>query len=452
MIAILGGGISGLSAAFELKKAGKEFFLLEATPAFGGKVQSSQQQGFTLEHGPNTVLVNNPEIKKLIEELGLWEELIFPEEKASSNRFVLKNGKIEAFPSGLKKMLNSKLFDFGTLRAIFKEIFNTSKSATEDESLADFVERRLGKQILDDFITPFVTGIYAGDPYKMSAKYTMNMLMEAEEKHGSIVKGAFKIMKAKKLENEKNGLPKQKIFTFRNGLQQLITALHEQVKENVQHGAVCNKIEYTNKEYTIHYEQNGVEKSISASHVISALPAFALAELVYNFAFGLSNNLFKINYEPALAVHLGFKSNNMAFPEKAFGILSRNAEQVPFLGVLFNSHFFPHTAPTGKDLITVICGGARYPEIVDKSDEEVLEEVTTCLKELLGINGDFEITNIVRWKRGIPQYEVGYRKIEAEIDLFLGAHHNFKIASNFYKGISVSDCVKNGSLVAQSLI
>jgi len=452
MIAILGGGISGLTAAFELKKAGKEFFLLEATPAIGGKVQSSQQQGFTLEHGPNTVLINNPEIKKLIEELGLWEELIFPDEKASSNRFVLKNGKIEAFPSGLKKMLRSKLFGFETLSAVFKEIFNTSKSATEDESLAAFVERRLGKQILDDFITPFVTGIYAGDPYKMSAKYTMNMLMEAEEKYGSIVKGAFKIMKAKKLENEKNGLPKQKIFTFKNGLQQLISALHGQVEENVEQGAVCTKIEYTNKEYTIHYEQNGVKKSATASHIVSALPAFALAELVHNFAFGLSSSLYKINYEPAMAVHLGFDSKNMAFPEKAFGILSRNAEKVPFLGVLFNSHFFPHTAPEGKDLITVICGGARYPEIVAKSDEEVLEEITSCLKELLGIKGSFELTNIVRWKRGIPQYEIGYRKIEAEIELFLGAHHNFKIASNFYKGISVSDCVKNGSLVAQSLI
>lgn len=452
MIAILGGGISGLSAAFELKKAGIEFFLLEATPAFGGKVQSSQKQGFTVEHGPNTVLINNAEIKKLIEELGLWEELIFPEEKASNNRFVLKNGKIEAFPNGFKKMLKSKLFSFSTLLSVLKEPFNSSASATEDESLATFVERRLGKQILDNFIIPFVTGIYAGDPYKMSAKYTMNMLMEAEEKYGSIVKGAFKIMKAKKLENEKNGLPKQKIFTFKNGLQQLIAALHEKVKENVHWGAICTKIEYANKKYTIDFEQNGAQKSVTASHVISALPAYALAELIHNFAFGLSSNLYKINYEPAMAVHLGFDSKNMAFSEKAFGILSRNAEKVPFLGLLFNSHFFPHTAPNGKDLITVICGGARYPEIVDKSDEEVLEEVTDCLRELLGIKGDFELTNIVRWKMGIPQYEIGYRKIEAEIDLFLDAHHNFKIASNFYKGISVSDCVKNGSLVAKSLI
>ena len=450
MIVILGGGISGLSAAFELKEARKEFILLEADKQVGGKIQSSQQQDFTLEHGPNTVLVNNPEIKKLMEELGLWNDLIFPNEEASSNRFVLKNGKIEPFPSGLKKMLKSNLFGFSTLLSILKEPFNTSKSATEDESLGAFVERRLSKQILDDFITPFVTGIYAGDPYKMSAKYTMSLLKEAEEKHGSIVKGAFKIMKAKKLENEKYGLPKQKIFSFKNGLQQFIAALQRKVENEIRWEASCSKIEFSNHQYTIHYEQNGVQKTEIATQVISALPAFTLAELVHNFAFGLSSNLNQISYVPAMAVHFGFDSKNMAFPEKAFGILSRNAEKVPFLGVLFNSHFFPHTAPEGKELITVICGGTRYPEIVDKSDQEVVEEISSCLKKLLGMTGEFELTNIVRWKRGIPQYEVGYSKIEAEIDLFLGAHHNFKIAANYYKGISVSDCVKNGSLVAQS--
>lgn len=452
MIVILGGGISGLSAAFELKKAGKEFILLEANKQVGGKIQSSQHQGFTLEHGPNTVLVNNPEIKKMIEELGLWDELIFPSEEASNNRFVLKNGNIEPFPSGLIKMLKSKLFNFSTLLSILKEPFNISKSPTEEESLAAFIERRLGKQILDDFITPFVTGIYAGDPYKMSAKYTMNLLKEAEEKHGSIIKGAFKIMKAKKQENEKQGLPKQKIFTFKNGLQQLTSSLQHKIENEIHWGATCSKIQFSAQKYTIHYVQNGEQKSVTASQVISALPAFALAELAHNFAYGLSSNLDKINYVPAMAVHLGFDSKNMAFPEKAFGILSRDAEKVPFLGVLFNSHFFPHTAPEGKDLITVICGGARYPEIVEKDDDEVLAEISSCLKDLLGMSGEFELTNIVRWKRGIPQYEVGYRKIEADIDLFLGAHHNFKIAANFYKGISVSDCVKNGSLAAQSFI
>ena len=452
MIVILGGGISGLSAAFELKKAGKEFILLEANKQVGGQIQSSQKQDFTLEHGPNTVLVNNPAIKKIIEDLGLWDELIFPDEKASSNRFVLKNGKIEPFPSGLGKMLKSNLFSISTLLCVLREPFNSSKSATDDESLGALVERRLGKQILDDFVTPFITGIYAGDPYKMSAKYTMNVLKEAEENHGSIVKGAFKIMKAKKLENEKFGLPKQKIFTFKNGLQHLITALQTKVEKEIQWGANCTKIEFSDQQYIIYYEQNGEQQSIIASKVIAALPAFTLAELVHNFAFGLSSHLKQIKYVPAMAVHLGFQSKNMAFSEKAFGILSRNAEKVPFLGVLFNSHFFPHTAPEGKDLITVICGGVRYPEIVEKSDQEVLEEIGSCLADLLGISGGFELTNIVRWKRGIPQYDIGYSKIEADIDLYLGAHHNFKIAANYYKGISVSDCVKNGSLAAQSFI
>lgn len=452
MIAILGGGISGLTAAFKLKKAGKEFILLEGENSLGGKIRSSQHDGYTVEHGPNTVLINNGEIKKLIEDLGIWEQLIFPEKVASSNRFVLKNNRIEPFPSGFGKAIKSKLFSIRTLISILKEPLKKANTDDADESLADFVERRLGKQILEDFITPFVTGIYAGDPKKMSVNYTMSLLKEAEDKHGSIIKGMMKIMKAKKVESEKLGLPKQKIFTFKNGLQDLINTIHSKIEDEVELNAPVLKIEHTKEGYLIKYEQEGEEKEISCKQVISALPAFTLAEITHNFAFGLSSNLSKIKYVPALAVHLGFNSSQMKWNEKAFGILSRNEEKVPFLGVLFNSHFFPHTAEKGKELISVICGGYRYPEIIDKTDEEIFEEVTTCLRKLLGITGDFDLQNIVRWGKGIPQYELGYREIEKEIDLFVGAHHNFKIVANFYKGISVSDCVKNASLVAQSLL
>ena len=141
---------------------------------------------------------------------------------------------------------------------------------------------------------------------------------------------------------------------------------------------------------------------------------------MHHFCFGLSESLKKINYAPAIAVHLGFEAKAIKFKERAFGILSRNEENVPFLGVLFNSHFFPHSAPKGKELITVICGGARYPKIVSKTDEDVLKEITSCITKLLGISKSFDFTHIQRWEKGIPQYELGYKAIEADIDLFLG--------------------------------
>ena len=320
------------------------------------------------------------------------------------------------------------------------------------ESLAQFIRRRLGQQILDDFITPFVTGIYAGDPEKMSADYTMNILKEAEQEHGSIIKGMMKVMKEKKAENKRLGLPKQKIFTFKKGLQTLIEALEKNCGSAIEYGTLISSIHKKEDFYEINYTQDGTKKSIKAEAITSCLPAHALANISKNLSESLSNKLSKINYVPAVTLHISFPSSSTGFKHKAFGILSRSQEKVPFLGVLFSSHFFPHTAPSDKELLTVICGGNRYPELIDKEDKEIISEVNNSIRNLLNINSEIETLCLNRWKRGIPQYELGYSEIEKEIDQFLDENSNFYIAANYYKGISVSDCVKNGTLVARKLI
>ena len=198
MIAILGGGISGLTSAYELKKAGKDFVLIEANATVGGKIKTLSQSGCILETGPNTVLLNNGETKKLLEELKLWDQLIFPNEEAVNQRFVLKNGKIEAIPTSIKTAFKSKLISASTLLSILSEPLKKKKNSELEESLAAFVKRRLGNQIYEDLVTPFVTGIYAGNPEKMSINYVLNVLKEAEDQYGSILKGMPKIMKAKK--------------------------------------------------------------------------------------------------------------------------------------------------------------------------------------------------------------------------------------------------------------
>lgn len=452
MIVILGGGISGLSAAYQLKKAGKEFLLLEESNLLGGKIKSASVNGYLVEYGPNTVLVNNKEIKELIQGLGLWDELIFPDNTAAKNRFVLKNKRIEPFPSSLKLAIKSKLFTLKTLITILKEPFTKVKINDEEESLADFIRRRFSKQILDDFITPFVTGIYAGDPEKMSINYTMDILNEAEQTHGSVIKGMMKLMKAKKAEYDSLNLPKQKIFTFKNGLSHLIQSIEKEIFDHLQFQSTATSIEKLGEQYMISYIQDGLEKKIFADQVICCLPADITSKVCRTISPDFSQQLSRINYVPAIAVHFGFSSNQMLFKRKAFGILSRNAEKVPFLGILFNSHFFPHVAQRNKELISVICGGSRYPELMDKSDQEIISEVASSIKETLGIKGDFEMTHLVRWKKGIPQYELGHQEIEDSINSFLNTHPNFYISANYYRGISVSDCVKNGTLVAKKIM
>src|SRR5690606_1579590 len=189
MIAILGGGISGLAAAYELQKAGKDFILLEAENHLGGKIKSTSIEGFQLEMGPNTVLINNVELMSLLDELNLNEHIIKPDSEAVKNRFVIKKGKIEAIPNSLSSAFKSNLFGISTLYRIFSEPFRKANKSEKEESLADFSRRRFGKQIYRDFITPFVSGIYAGDPEKMSVNHTLSILKEAEEKHGSVLKG-----------------------------------------------------------------------------------------------------------------------------------------------------------------------------------------------------------------------------------------------------------------------
>ncbi len=451
MICILGAGISGLSLAYKLKQAGKDFILLEADSEVGGKIKSRQKASYTYELGPNTVLINNGAIKELIDELGLKNQIIEPDEQAIKSRFVLKNGNIEAIPNSLKSTIKSNLFGWATLGNILAEPFKKAKKGGKEESLAEFSKRRFGKQIYEDLITPFVTGIYAGDPEKMSIDFTLSILKEAEEKHGSILKGMPKLLKQKKAANEKYQLPKQKIFTFKTGLQTLAKAIALEIKDSIELNASVFQIEETDGSYKVHYRQNEEQKTIQAQKVISTLPASVLANLIHEQKTSLNQSLKKISYVPATVTHLAYDKEQLHFKKEAFGILSRKAEQVPFLGVLFNSKFFPHQAPQNKVLITIISGGYRQADFIERDKKEIQEEIHQSLVKLKVVEGNYELAESYHWPKAIPQYELGHQNILDQIATFEAKNPNFLIAGNFLKGISVSDCIENSFKLAEKL-
>lgn len=452
MIAILGGGISGITAAYELQKAGKNFILLEAENYLGGKIKSKSINGFHLEMGPNTVLINNTEIKSLIDELGLNKHIIKPDQEAVKSRFVIKNGKIEAIPNSLSSALKSKLFGLNTLYRIFSEPLRKVAKSEQEESLADFSRRRFGNQIYSDFITPFVSGIYAGDPEKMSVNHTLAILKEAEVKHGSVLKGMMKIMKAKKQDPNNQHLPKEKIFTFKSGLSFIIDSIGEKIQSNVELNAKIVDIEFDGHKYKITYQQGKETKELEVEKVISTLPAKQLANGIEKINVELSLQLKKINYVPAVVLHLALEKSDITFKQKAFGLLSRKEEDVPFLGVLFNSRFFPHTAPEDKELFTIICGGYKQPTILNKSVEDIHTKVDQALRKLNVMNTNSRLLHAQKWPNGIPQYEVGYSEIKKSIEDFHLKLKNFYIAGNFFGGVSVSDCISNARKLARKLV
>lgn len=454
MIAILGGGISGLAAAYELHKQNKEFILLEASDQLGGKIQSKQQGGFLLEMGPNTVLINNLEIKQLLDDLDLSNQVIQPDEEAVKNRFVTKDLRPQQIPNSLASAIQSPLFNFHTLFNLLKEPIRKKREINTEESLADFSRRRFGKQIFEDYITPFITGIYAGDPEKMSINHTLQILKEAEENHGSVIRGMIRILKARKHNSAYQDLPKQKIFTFKEGLKQLVDSIELVISESVKIQASVERIEYNESQnnYHIIYAHQNKSIALTADSVISTIPANQLADLCSEMDPKFSLELKKINYVPALVLHLTFPTSAIDFKQKAFGILGRKAEKIPFLGILFNSRFFSHTAPVGQELITVICGGYHRPDLINQNEKEIHREIDDSLQTIIGLKGRSKLLNIVRWPSGIPQYELGYGAIKKSIEDFQKTHKNFNIAGNYYGGISVSDCISNGMNIARKLI
>lgn len=452
MIAVLGGGITALAAALELKQAGKDFILLEGSDSLGGKIQSREVDGYQIELGPNTVLVNNPETKEFLERLDLYNQRIEPEAEAIKRRFVLKEGKIEAIPYSLSSAWTSKLFGFRSLLAILREPLRKASKKEGEESLADFSRRRFGKQIYEDLLTPFVSGIYAGDPEKMSVNYTLSILKEAEAKYGSVIKGMPKLIKARKAKWGVFEPPKQKIFSFEGGLSRMIKEVEVRIGPDLKLNCQIKGVESLDEgeeRYLIRYLENGTENSLKVDRIISCLPAGNLREIIKDLAPKLNDLLKKINYVPALVSHFAFDKSQWKFNQRAFGLLSRKAEQVPFLGVLFNSEFFPHQSKNDDLLLTVISGGYRQPELLDKSDDEVGDILIGSLQKLGLIEGDPKMKHYMRWKNAIPQYELGYLEVEQEIKRFLSREEYFKIGGNFFNGISVSDCIANGTKLAR---
>ena len=450
MIAILGGGITAIAAAVELKKQGKDFILIEKSNRLGGKIQSATLEGYHLEFGPNTVLINHPETKAFLEYLNLYDKRLQPDAQAIKKRFVLKKGKIEPIPYSFGSLLKSKLFGLSTIFSMLKEPSKRAKKSKEEESLADFSRRRFGTQIYDDLITPFVSGIYAGDPEKMSLRYTMPLLHQAEQKFGSVVKGMPKLIKEKRESQSAYNMPKQKIFSFEKGLQSMVDVAAKKIKDELSLNTEIKSIETSEEKYVLKLSNAEGDLEMSVDQLICTLPAHRLVTIL-SFDSSFKSAIKQVNYVPAGVRDLVFPKSRWRFKRKAFGLLSRKAESEPWLGILFNSEFFPQQQRTDDILLTVISGGYRQTDFINLSDQEILKKLNESINRIGLANGEAAFHHIYRWEKAIPQYEVGYAELEAEMKRFEKENPRIKIAGNYYKGVSVSDCIANGTKLAREI-
>lgn len=450
-VAIIGGGITGLSAAFALKSKGIPFVLYEGSDRAGGVIRSVRENGFLAECGPNTLLETSPKIGNLISSLGLDSEKIYTA-PAAKKRFLVRNKKTVELPGSPVGLLFSPLFSWQAKRAIVREIKIPPSSQESDESIASFVIRRLGKEILDYAIDPMVGGIYAGDPQRLSLRHAFPKLAALERDYGSLIKG--QIMGARKRrqreEVSKDRAPK---ISFKNGLGTLPARMADVLGAHIQYGARVQGISRHGEEWLVNVLQNDSAQPIEHSSVIFAGTAHQLAALPLSSGGSVLDLsvLKEIEYPPVASVVLGFQRSDVSHPGSGFGVLVPSVEKMKILGTIFSSSLFPNRVPSNEVLLTTYLGGSRQPEMALLSESQLIETTIADLRALLGVRGKPVFQHTTVYPRAIPQYNLGYERfLSAMSDIEKKAPGLF-FAGHYRDGVSLSDSILSGLKAAEKV-
>lgn len=439
-IGIIGGGITGLTLAYYLEKAGLQPVVYEKGTEAGGVMRSRREDGWLAEHGPNTVMARTTKIHDLVREVGLGDDMIYANPEASK-RFIVRGGHPRALPTGLGSFLGTGLFSWKAKLRLLKEPFIPPWDNQSEESLAHFVERRLGREFLDYAINPFVAGVYAGSPQQLSVKHAFAKLYELEQKYGSLIKGQFKGAKERK---QREDVPKTeaRLFSFREGLQQLPKALASKLGQRIHFGATVERVERAGNQWLIEGHRGAETFRDSFDAVVYTGPSHRIDTLDLQLEHARELKALKqIYYPPVSVLTLGFDREKVRHPLDGFGALVPEVEPFRILGTLFSSTLFPGRAPKGHVSLTSFVGGARRPELARKPEEEVRELVLQDLQKLLGVSGTPAWSFYSHWPRAIPQYEIGYGVFKDIMDRVEAQNRGFFFAGNYRGGISVSDCL-----------
>jgi oxygen-dependent protoporphyrinogen oxidase len=438
---IIGGGLSGLAAALKRKQQGESVLVLDRNELPGGVVRTSSSDGYLVEAGPNTLMVNDQRIMDLIEDLDLTVHLVEASPDASK-RFLVKNGVPVAAPMSARDAVTTPLFSAGAKLGLLAEPFR-KRGQVEEESLADFVRRRLGSEILDQAIQPVVSGVYAGDPERLAVKYAMPSLYQMEQEAGSLVAGAFRKMKKPAPHRIR-----RKLISFQSGLAELPVAMAMKLGESYINQAELTGIDRAGDGWQVTFGDgsgDGNSMQVETRHLILAIPAHALENLPLPVELKEQlKPLQTIPYAPVNVVALGFDRSQVEHALDGFGMLIPDQEQQPILGTLFSSTLFPGRAPEGKVLLTSFIGGRLHPERAAGSDVQLVDQTVVALQHLLGVKGLPEFQQIHRWPRAIPQMEIGHGRYLEIIEQVERDWPGLNIAGNFRHGISAPQCLLAG--------
>jgi protoporphyrinogen/coproporphyrinogen III oxidase len=449
-VAIIGGGITGLTAAFYLKRKGIPVTVYESGRRVGGVIQSLRTGGFLAEFGPNTILETSPKIGQLVRDAGLDSRRLDPAAAASA-RYVVRYGRPIEMPGSPLGFFTTSLFTARAKFAVLCEPFVPARRDGKEESIAEFVIRRLGKEFLDHAIDALVAGVYAGDPYKLSVPQAFPKLAQLEARYGSLIKGQIFGGRERKKRGEvaKDRAPK---FSFDEGLQVLPETLSAALGDSVHLNTLVTRLTQSANGWLLDLRNDAQLTRASHSAVLYAGTAFKLAELEFQTQLPLSfNTLAEIRYPPVASVVLGFRREDITHPCQGFGMLIPKVEGFKILGTIFSSSLFPNRAPAGHVVLTSYVGGERYPELAGLPSRKLFDLTCLDLQQLLGVKGKPVFQHSVFYPKAIPQYNVGYGRYRDLMSDTEQKTPGLFLAGHYRDGVSLSDSIVSGCNVADRI-
>lgn len=471
--AIIGGGIAGLAAAYELQKARTagepvEYTLFESRPKLGGSLASDMVNGAVIERGPDSFLTEKPAAIELCRELGLAADLV-PSNDAERKTYILVNNRMVALPDGLMFLVPTKLiptaltrlFSISTKIRMGLELLHPPRPSQEDESVAALVERHFGAEAVDRLADPLLSGIYGGDATQLSARTVLPRLVEMEQEYGSLTRGMLaghRKMRAKIKEMQhqasagSNGAtrPARTIFTtLRGGLQQLVDAIQATLNPAwLRLNTPISTLQKTPEGWVV--EAAGMRELFD--NVIVCSPAWAAAVMLHEVDTALAEDLAAIPYSSSITINLLYDEIQLGPLPDGFGFLVPASEGRAMLACTFAHRKFLGRTPPGKAVLRAFLGGMKNEALLTEPDEALLAIVRRELQEILGITAEPEYTQVSRWRRAMAQYAVGHQARAKRVTERVAALPGLKLAGNAYDGIGIPDCIRLGRGAAKELL
>jgi len=460
-IAIIGAGISGLSAAYQLQKARNtgvelEYTLFESSGRMGGSISSERVEGCLVEAGPDSFLTEKPWAAMLCKELGLGDQIIGSND-AQRKTYIVVHGKLIAMPDGLMFMVPTKLvptalsplFSWGTKVRMARELMHPPRPMHGDETVGELVERHFGAEVVDRLADPLLSGVYGGDANKLSARAVLPRFVEMEEKYGSLSRAM--LAAHRKMAAMAKSQPARPLFSsLKDGMQQMVDAVVARLTtEAIRLRTRVRGVYPHNGGWRVAIEM-GQDSYYDA--VVLATPANVAGALLEAVDVDLAKDLLGVSYSSSVTVALGYYMDQLRHLPPGFGFLVPRSEGTRMLACTFVHNKFPHRSPADKGLLRCFLGGARDEAILSLSDDDLLATVRGELKNIIKLDANPIFARISRWRGAMAQYEAGHLARVARIESCVSEMKQLAIAGNAFHGIGVPDCIRSGQQAADKIL